>query len=99
VVKSFVGRPASSGAGILASLAFIRRESMTMRAAAGILASILTRLSAGVTLYAWCAWDTLFIPELLGRTARVESSCLETKKVRLSVAPPLVRSTITLSFF
>jgi alkylmercury lyase len=42
----------------------------------------------GVTLYAWCAWDTLFIPELLGRTARVESSCRETKrKVRMTVAP------------
>lgn len=26
-------------------------------------------------LYAWCAWDTLFLPELLGRPARVESRC------------------------
>jgi alkylmercury lyase len=28
----------------------------------------------GRTLYAWCAWDTLFLPELLGRPARVTST-------------------------
>lgn len=27
----------------------------------------------GRTLYAWCAWDTLFLPGLLGRPARVTS--------------------------
>jgi alkylmercury lyase len=32
----------------------------------------------GRTLYAWCALDTLFLPELLGRPARVRSSCPET---------------------
>jgi alkylmercury lyase len=26
-------------------------------------------------LYAWCAWDTLFLPELLGATASVTSTC------------------------
>jgi alkylmercury lyase len=26
-------------------------------------------------LYAWCAWDTLFIPLLLGTEAEVESEC------------------------
>jgi alkylmercury lyase len=26
-------------------------------------------------LYAWCAWDTLFIPMLLGSEAEVESAC------------------------
>src|SRR6059036_1608131 len=26
-------------------------------------------------LYAWCAWDTLFLPELLDRVAQVESRC------------------------
>lgn len=26
-------------------------------------------------LYAWCAWDTLFLPELLGQRVRVESQC------------------------
>lgn len=32
----------------------------------------------GVTLFAWCAWDTLFIPQILGVTANVESTCPET---------------------
>jgi alkylmercury lyase len=42
----------------------------------------------GKTLYAWCAWDTLFIPELLGQTVRVESNCPETRRrIRLTVAP------------
>ena len=27
------------------------------------------------TLYAWCAWDTLFLPELIGAPAAVESRC------------------------
>lgn len=27
----------------------------------------------GRELWTWCAWDSLFIPELLGKTARVES--------------------------
>ena len=29
----------------------------------------------GRMLYAWCAWDTLFLPEILGRRARVTSTC------------------------
>jgi alkylmercury lyase len=29
----------------------------------------------GRTLSGWCAWDTLFLPELLGRPARVASRC------------------------
>jgi alkylmercury lyase len=29
----------------------------------------------GRQLYTWCAWDTLFLPELLGRTASVTSEC------------------------
>lgn len=29
----------------------------------------------GRTVYAWCAYDTLFLPELLGATAEVESRC------------------------
>jgi len=29
----------------------------------------------GRDLYAWCAWDTLFIPMLLGSEAEVESGC------------------------
>ena len=30
---------------------------------------------AGRELYAWCAWDTLFLPGLIGGPARVESNC------------------------
>jgi alkylmercury lyase len=37
---------------------------------------------------AWCAWDTLFIPELLGKRVSVESPCPTTgEPVRLSVDP------------
>jgi alkylmercury lyase len=30
---------------------------------------------AGRALHTWCAWDTLFLPEVLGRRAEVESTC------------------------
>jgi alkylmercury lyase len=41
---------------------------------------------------AWCAWDTLFLPELIGETATVESSCPTTgESVQLVVAPDAVR--------
>ena len=41
---------------------------------------------AGRQLYTWCAWDTLFLPSLLGREARVESSCpVAGTEVRLTV--------------
>jgi alkylmercury lyase len=44
------------------------------------------------TLHAWCAWDTLFLPALLGREARVRSTCPVTgTDVRLTVAPDGVR--------
>jgi alkylmercury lyase len=29
----------------------------------------------GRVLYAWCAWDTLFLPELIGQPAHVHSTC------------------------
>src|SRR5437867_2552793 len=29
----------------------------------------------GRELFAWCAWDTLFLPGILDATARVESTC------------------------
>lgn len=46
----------------------------------------------GRTLYAWCAWDTLFLPALLGRSADVESVSPRTRTpVRLTVAPDGVR--------
>lgn len=42
----------------------------------------------GRELRAWCAWDTLFLPELLGGPARVESACLTTgETVSLEVVP------------
>src|SRR5437879_1089576 len=47
----------------------------------------------GRELYAWCAWDTLFLPALLGTSVAVESSCLETgAPVRLTVTPHGVES-------
>lgn len=40
------------------------------------------------TRYTWCAWDTLFIPELLGVSAQVESACPATgERVALTVHP------------
>lgn len=47
----------------------------------------------GVRLHAWCAWDTLFLPELLGKTAKVESACATSAQpVRLTVSPVRVES-------
>ncbi len=38
-------------------------------------------------LYAWCAWDTLFLPELLGKPAHVQSTCPTTgKPISLAVS-------------
>ncbi len=45
-------------------------------------------------LYAWCAWDTLFLPALLDETARVSSKCPVTgADVELVVSPRGVQST------
>ncbi len=42
----------------------------------------------GRDLYTWCAWDSLFIPQLLGHTAHVESVCPVTRQtIRLTVSP------------
>jgi len=42
----------------------------------------------GHVSYAWCAWDTLFIPELLNKTVKVESSCPVTHNlIELVVSP------------
>jgi alkylmercury lyase len=42
----------------------------------------------GHELYTWCAWDTLFLPALLDRPARVQSRCPVTGvEVRLTVTP------------
>ena len=42
----------------------------------------------GRQLYTWCAWDSLFIPELLGKTAEVESTCpISGDTISLTVGP------------
>ena len=42
----------------------------------------------GQMMYAWCAWDTLFLPEILKSSARVESSCATTRsRIRLTLSP------------
>ena len=35
----------------------------------------------GRTLYAWCAFDTMFLPEILGRAAAVRSTCPATDRL------------------
>ncbi len=45
----------------------------------------------GRTLSAWCAWDTLFLPQLVGHTAEIESvGPVEDGIVRLTVTPERV---------
>jgi alkylmercury lyase len=42
----------------------------------------------GRSLFAWCAWDTLFLPGILDATARVESACpITTETISLVVSP------------
>jgi alkylmercury lyase len=42
----------------------------------------------GVRLHTWCAWDALFLPELLCKTAHVESVCETSgQPVMLTVSP------------
>ena len=48
---------------------------------------------AGRQLYTWCAWDSLFIPELLGKTAEVESTCpISGEIISLTVGPTRVEN-------
>jgi alkylmercury lyase len=50
--------------------------------------------SGGRVLYAWCAWDTLFLPTRLGQPARVTSACPVTGElIQLSVTPDGVTET------
>ena len=47
----------------------------------------------GRTLHTWCAWDTLFIPQILGQTAQVETQCPATgATISLTVSPRQVES-------
>jgi alkylmercury lyase len=49
----------------------------------------------GRMLWTWCAWDSLFIPEILGREARVTSPDPESREiVRLEVTPDRVESVV-----
>ncbi len=49
-------------------------------------------VSGGRQLYAWCAWDTLFLPVILGQDAEVRSRCPVTQVlVSLAVGPGGVR--------
>ncbi len=42
----------------------------------------------GKTVYTWCAWDTLFIPELLEATVNISSICrVSGEEVKLTVSP------------
>ena len=57
----------------------------------------------GRTLYTWCAWDSLFIPGLLGKTARVTSADPVTKdRLSLVVGPDEIKeislATMVVSF-
>lgn len=42
-------------------------------------------------LFTWCAWDALFLPKLLERTAHVQSTCPATgRRISLTVTPETV---------
>jgi alkylmercury lyase len=46
----------------------------------------------GRTLSAWCAWDTLFLPQLVGHTAEIESASPgKVGIVRLAITPEQVQ--------
>jgi alkylmercury lyase len=48
----------------------------------------------GRELFAWCGWDTLFLPGILDATARVDSTCPTTKEtISLVVSPEGVAET------
>ena len=45
----------------------------------------------GQTMYTWCAWDTLFLPEILRTGARIDSLCATTDSpIRLTISPERV---------
>ncbi|GMT41413.1 MAG: alkylmercury (organomercurial) lyase MerB [bacterium] len=42
----------------------------------------------GKTVYTWCAWDSLFIPELLNTTAHITSHCaFSGDEIKLTISP------------
>jgi len=47
----------------------------------------------GKTVYAWCAWDTLFLPELLDTSAHITSHCASTgDEISLIISPMGIES-------
>jgi len=57
----------------------------------------------GHTLHTWCAYDALFIPELIGKTARVRSADPTTgEEIRLTISPKGIETarpdTVVMSF-
>ncbi|GMQ97416.1 MAG: organomercurial lyase MerB [Gammaproteobacteria bacterium] len=47
----------------------------------------------GRTVYTWCAWDALFIPELLNRAAEVTSRCGTTgESIRMTITPDGIKT-------
>jgi alkylmercury lyase len=47
----------------------------------------------GARLWTWCAWDALFLPQLLGTTVQVRSVCpVSQETIELRVAPDRVES-------
>ena len=69
------------------------KQHKTLEELAGAVATALGDLDpAGQRLtiapYAWCAWDTLFLPARLGQAARVTSACPVTGElITLTVTP------------
>ncbi len=50
----------------------------------------------GKTVYTWCAWDTLFLPELLNISADITSNCaLSGDEISLTVLPEGIESSQT----
>lgn len=48
---------------------------------------------ANNSVYTWCAWDSLFLPELLGATVKITSRCAETDtEIKLTLSPSGVES-------
>ncbi len=49
----------------------------------------------GRTVYSWCAWDTLFIPELLNATINISSICgASGEEVKLTASPSGIESVV-----
>jgi len=47
----------------------------------------------GSVVYAWCAWDSLFFPELLDSTVKVTSHCAATgDEIKLTISPDGIES-------